>query len=102
MSREVSGEVALKPGPECKLARQKVGGEHSRQKKQPVKRAHRTGTCLLHIPGAEEASMFEARERGDKGRLGPNNTRLSEDLELYPKCTGSRSRALGLFMVVLT
>lgn len=100
-SREASGKVACKPRPGHKLARQRVWEEYSRQKKQHEERPCR-GKSSLHIPGAEEASVFEACERGDKGRPGLNRIRSAEDLRLYPECTRKLQRVLGLFVVVLT
>lgn len=93
--------MACKPRPGHKLARQRVWEEYSRQKKQHEERPCR-GKSSLHIPGAEEASVFEARERGDKGRPGLNRIRSAEDLRLYPECTRKLQRVLGLFVVVLT
>lgn len=100
-SREASGKVACKPRPGHKLARQRVWEEYSRQKKQHEERPC-GGKSSLHIPGAEEASVFEACERGDKGRPGLNRIRSAEDLRLYPECTRKLQRVLGLFVVVLT
>lgn len=66
-----------------------------------MERAH-SGKTLWYIPGAEEASMFEACERGDKGRLGQtihSPVRISDFILNAP---GSCQRVLGFFRVVLT